>query len=403
MTNNSDRDRAIVVGGGIVGLATALALGERGYRPVVLEAESRVAMHQTGHNSGVIHSGLYYKPGSLKGRMCRSGFEAMYRFCEEEGIPHRRCGKMVVAVHKDELTRLAKLEERGRANGVTVRRLTRGEMLEREPEVGGIAGLWVEETGVVNYSQVAEHLARRLTLLGGEVRVDHRVIGIRKENHRQIVESTGGVFQASLLVNCAGLQCDRVARLAGVEPGIRIVPFRGEYYKLRMDRSGLVRGLIYPVPDPDLPFLGVHFTRGIDGVVEAGPNAVLALKREGYAWGDISLRDIADMASFPGFWKVARHHWRTGASEVRRSLSRKRFLESLQSLIPALADGDIEAGGSGVRAQAVDADGRLIDDFHIQMRPGLVNILNAPSPAATASFAIAREITERILAVRSAA
>jgi L-2-hydroxyglutarate oxidase len=397
------RDQAVVIGGGIVGLATALAMAERGYPPIVLEAESRLAMHQTGHNSGVIHSGLYYKPGSLKARTCRTGRDDMYRFCEEQGIPHRRCGKLVVAVREDELPRLAILAERGHANGVTVRRLGPEEIREREPEVAGIAGLWVEETGVVNYSLVTEAMARSLLKLGGEVRVNHRVLAIREKGTERIVETVGGVVRAKLLINCAGLQCDRVARLAGVDPGVRILPFRGEYYILRPDRASIVRGLIYPVPDPALPFLGVHFTRGIDGVVEAGPNAVLALKREGYRWRDVSLRDVGDWAAFPGFWRMARMQWRNGMAEIRRSLSRKRFLESLQSLVPNLGDDDIERGSSGVRAQAVGPDGRLIDDFYIQTGPGTVHVLNAPSPAATASLAIGREVADRILRVHPAA
>jgi L-2-hydroxyglutarate oxidase len=400
---NSDRDQTIVIGGGIVGLATALAMAERGHPPIVLEAEQRLALHQTGHNSGVIHSGLYYKPGSAKARMCRAGLDSMYRFCAEENIPHRRCGKLVVAVREDELPRLATLEERGKANGVKVRRLSAAEIREREPEVRGIAGLWVEETGVVNYARVAECMAQRLVGLGGEIRVGHRVLAIRAESGRRIVETTGGLLRSSLLINCAGLQCDRVARLAGVDPGMRIVPFRGEYYVLRPESAGLVRGLIYPVPDPAMPFLGVHFTRGIDDVVEAGPNAVLALKREGYAWKDVSFTDMADLGSFAGFWKMLGSQWRVGISEMLRSLSRRRFLESLQLMIPDLADGDIEPGGSGVRAQAIGMDGRLIDDFYIQMIPGLVNVLNAPSPAATASFAIGNEIADRIARVLSAA
>lgn len=400
---NADRDQAIVIGGGIVGLATALAMAERGHPPTVLEAETRLASHQTGHNSGVIHSGLYYKPGSLKALTCRAGLDAMYGFCQEEGIPHRRCGKLVVAVRGDELPRLAVLEERGRANGVTVRRLTPEEIREREPEVAGIAGLWVEETGVVDYALVTEAMARRLVRLGGEVRVNHRVLAIRPERGAQIVETTGGVLRSALLVNCAGLQSDRVARLAGADPGIRIIPFRGEYYVLRADRANLVRGLIYPVPDPTMPFLGVHFTRGVDNVVEAGPNAVLALKREGYSWRDVSIGDIADWAVFPGFWRMARQQWRTGLAEIQRSLIRKRFLQSLQSLVPALTDADIVRGGSGVRAQAVGGDGRLIDDFHIEMTPGMIHVLNAPSPAATASIAIGREIAARILGARTAA
>jgi L-2-hydroxyglutarate oxidase len=397
------RDQAVVIGGGIVGLATAIAMAERGYPPIVLEAEKRLAMHQTGHNSGVIHSGLYYKPGSLKARTCIAGRDDMYRFCAEEGVPHRRCGKLVVALREEELPRLAILEERGRANGVTTRRLGPQEIREREPEVIGIAGLWIEETGVVNYSMVTDAMARRLLRLGGEVRVSHRVLAIRHESTEQILETTGGAVRAKLLINCAGLQCDRVARLAGIDPGVRIVPFRGEYYTLRPDRANLVRGLIYPVPDPALPFLGVHFTRGIDDVVEAGPNAVLALRREGSRWRDVSIRDVADWAAFPGFWRMARMQWRNGMAEVRRSLSRRRFLESLQAIIPNLSDADIERGGSGVRAHAVGFDGRLIDDFFIQTGPATIHVLNAPSPAATASLAIGREVADLVLGARIAA
>ena len=398
----SDRDRTAVIGGGIVGIATALALAERGHAPVVMEAEDGLARHQTGHNSGVIHSGLYYKPGSLKARMCRAGLEAMYRFCAEEGVPTRRCGKLVVAVRADELPRLATLEERGRANGVTLRRLGPAEIKEHEPEVVGVAGLWVDETGVVDYSLVTEAMARRLVRLGGEVRTGHRVASIVRDGGSFVIGTAAGEIRASRLVNCAGLQSDRVARLAGLQPGVRIVPFRGEYYVLRADRRDLVRGLIYPVPDPALPFLGVHFTRGIDDVVEAGPNAVLALRREGYSWGDISITDIADWAAFPGFWRMARAQWRNGLGEIRRSLSRARFLKSLQTLMPALRDDDIERGGSGVRAQAVGVDGRLIDDFFIQSGPGMLHVLNAPSPAATASLAIGLEVANRLIAADSA-
>jgi len=398
----SDRDRTAVIGGGIVGIATALALAERGHAPVVMEAEDGLARHQTGHNSGVIHSGLYYKPGSLKARMCRAGLEAMYRFCAEEGVPTRRCGKLVVAVRADELPRLATLEERGRANGVTLMRLAPAEIKEHEPEVVGVAGLWVDETGVVDYSLVTEAMARRLVRLGGEVRTGHRVASIVRDGGSFVIGTAAGEIRASRLVNCAGLQSDRVARLAGLQPGVRIVPFRGEYYVLRADRRDLVRGLIYPVPDPALPFLGVHFTRGIDDVVEAGPNAVLALRREGYSWGDISITDIADWAAFPGFWRMARAQWRNGLGEIRRSLSRARFLKSLQTLMPALRDDDIERGGSGVRAQAVGVDGRLIDDFFIQSGPGMLHVLNAPSPAATASLAIGLEVANRLIAADSA-
>ena len=398
---DSNSDRTIVIGGGIVGLATALALAESGHPPVVLEAESRAAAHQTAHNSGVIHSGLYYKPGSVKARTCREGLEAMYRFCAEEGVPHKRCGKLVVAVREEELPRLMALEERGRANGVAVKRLRAEELREYEPEVVGVAGLWVQETGIVDYALVADAMSHRLTRLGGEVRTNHRVLRIRRLGRQIILETSGGHVVTSRMVNCAGLQSDRVARLAGLEPGVRIVPFRGEYYTLRPERSGLVRGLIYPVPDPALPFLGVHFTRGIDGIVEAGPNAVLALKREGYSWTEISLTDVVDWASFPGFWRMAARQWRSGLSEIARSLSRRRFLKSLRSLLPTLAEDDIERGGSGVRAQAVGVDGKLLDDFCIQEAPGMLHVLNAPSPAATASLAIGRNLADRILQRRN--
>jgi L-2-hydroxyglutarate oxidase len=394
----TDSGRTAVIGGGIVGLATALALAERGDTPVVLEAEDQLARHQTGHNSGVIHSGLYYKPGSLKAKMCRAGLDAMYRFCNEENVPTRRCGKLVVAVRADELPRLATLEERGRANGVSLRRLGPEEIREHEPAVVGLAGLWVDETGVVDYSQVTEAMARRLVRLGGEVRTGHRVLSVTRDRNELVLATSRGEVRALRLVNCAGLQSDRIARLADVQPDVRIIPFRGEYYVLRAERRDLVRGLIYPVPDPALPFLGVHFTRGIDDVVEAGPNAVLALRREGYSWGDVSIRDIADWAAFPGFWRMARAQWLNGYAEIRRSLSRARFLKSLQALVPALSDDDIERGGSGVRAQAVGSDGRLIDDFFIQSARGMLHVLNAPSPAATASIAIGRELADRLIA-----
>jgi L-2-hydroxyglutarate oxidase len=399
----STPNRSVVVGGGIVGLATAVAMAGRGDPPIVLEAEARLAAHQTGHNSGVIHSGLYYKPGSAKARTCRAGLEAMYRFCADEGIPHRRCGKLVVAVSQDELPRLAALEERGRANGVSLRRLGPEEITELEPEIAGIAGLWIPETGIVNYSLVAEALARRLASQGGEVRLGHRVLSVTRERGEMVLGTNRGEIRASRLVNCAGLQSDRIARLAGLSPEVRIVPFRGEYYTLRPERAHLVRGLVYPVPDPLLPFLGVHFTRGIDDVVEAGPNAVLALKREGYSRRDVSFKDLADLASFPGFWRMAKAQWRNGLDETRRSLSKTRFLASLQRLLPALTESDIAPGGSGVRAQAVGRDGRLLEDFCFLEAPGMLHVLNAPSPAATASLAIGLEVADRILGPRSSA
>jgi L-2-hydroxyglutarate oxidase len=364
----------------------------------VLEAEDTIASHQTGHNSGVIHSGLYYKPGSSKARLCKAGVDAMYQFCAEESIPHRRTGKLVIATDDAEMARLGTLEERGHANGVQLRRLGREEIAAYEPSAAGLGALLVEDTGVVNYAQVATAIRRRLEKHGGEVRTGHRVFAIVRNQSVLTLRTTGGDVVTSRLVNCAGLQSDRVARLAGATPAVRIVPFRGEYYTLRPERSALVRGLIYPVPDPALPFLGVHFTRGIDDVVEAGPNAVLALKREGYTWSDLSIRDVADFVAFPGFWRMAAAQWRTAASEIRRSLSRARFLQSLRKLIPSLSDADIQPGGSGVRAQAVARDGRLIDDFYLERAPGIVHVLNAPSPAATASLAIGREIAALVLA-----
>lgn len=399
----SASNRSVVVGGGIVGLATAVAMAERGHPPIVLEAEDSLAQHQTGHNSGVIHSGLYYRPGSLKARTCRAGMKAMYRFCAEENVPYRQCGKLVVAVDESELPALATLEDRGRANGVVLKRVGHDEITEHEPAATGVSGLWVTETGIVDYAVVTAALARRLVRLGGEVRLGSRVVVIKRDGKAIVVGTSRDEIRAARLVNCAGLQSDRVARLAGVTPQVRIVPFRGEYYTLRRDRADLVRGLIYPVPNPALPFLGVHFTRGIDGVVEAGPNAVLALKREGYSRSDFSVRDLSELARFPGFWRMARDQWRTGFDELRRSLSKNRFAASLQRLVPSLTESDLVSGGTGVRAQAVGLDGRLVDDFQIETAPGMVHVLNAPSPAATASLTIGAEIADRILAAEAPA
>lgn len=387
-----------VVGGGIVGTATALALVERGWQSVaLLEAESDLATHQTGHNSGVMHSGLYYKPGSLKATTCRTGLAMLYRFCEENDVPHRRIGKLVVATSERQLPALADLERRAAANGLSgVRRLDASQLKEHEPEVAGIAGLFVPETGIVDYRIVTQRLAARFALLGGSVKLGSRLMGWRRDGTEQVLETVSGPVRTRHLVNCAGLHSDRVARLTGLEPSVRIVPFRGEYYFLRPGRQHLVRGLIYPVPDPRFPFLGVHFTTTVSGEVEAGPNAVLALGREAYGWTTISGRDVLEMARFPGFWRMGRTHWRTGIDEVLRSLDKRRFVTSLQALVPALRSADISRGGSGIRAQAVDRDGRLLDDFSILEAPGMVHVLNAPSPAATASLAIAQSIAARL-------
>ena len=382
-----------VAGGGLVGLATAMALAGRGLRVSVLEAEDRLASHQSGHNSGVIHSGLYYQPGSLKASLCVEGARALYRLCAEEGIAHERCGKLVVATSSEELPHLDELERRGRANGlVGVRRLTAAEIREVEPQAAGIAGLHVPETGIVDYRGVARAYARRIEAAGGRVLTGARVEAVRSDGSDLVVETRRGAVACSLLVNCAGLQSDRLARLCGAEPDVRIVPFRGEYYELAAERRGLVRGVIYPVPDPRLPFLGVHLTRRVDGTVEAGPNAVLALKREGYRWRDVSLRDLAATAAWPGFWRLAARHWRAGAYEVRRSLLKGTFARDLQRLVPAIRPADLHRAGSGVRAQAVDREGGLVDDFRIVRGERSIHVLNAPSPAATASMPIGERI-----------
>ena len=385
-----------IIGGGAVGLATAMAVAQA-HRPrlVVLEAEDRLAAHQTGHNSGVIHSGLYYKPGSLKARLCTEGRELIYRFCEEHAIPHERCGKVVVALDEGELPRLDELERRGTANGLAdLRRLSVEELREREPHVAGIAGLFVRETGIVDFAQVTESYAQVVRSLGGEVRTGARVCGVTRKPDAIVLHTTAGDVQCRGLINCGGLQCDRIARLCGVEPGVRIVPFRGEYYKLAPAAHHLVRNLIYPVPDPAFPFLGVHFTRMARGGIEAGPNAVLALSRHGYKWGDVNFDDMAETFTFPGFWKMAGKYWRMGAGEVHRSLSRRAFLRALRRLLPELQLAHLTPGGSGVRAQALERCGALVDDFRIQFAPRMVHVLNAPSPAATASIAIGRYIAQ---------
>jgi L-2-hydroxyglutarate oxidase len=389
-----------VIGGGIIGIATAAALCERMRRSlVVLEAEARLAGHQSGHNSGVIHSGLYYKPGSLKARNCVEGRDLMYRFCEQHGVPHERCGKVVVATSARELPALDELERRGRANRLTGMRRLRGEEIrELEPHVAGIAGLHVLETGIVDYPSVIELLADGVRAGGGDILLGARVERVRRSGGELVLETRRGPVVARGLVNCAGLQSDRVARLCGVRPGVQIVPFRGEYYELRAERRDLVRNLVYPVPDPAFPFLGVHFTRMIHGGVEAGPNAVLAWKREGYRHRDVSLRDLAQMAAYGGFWRMAGRYWTTGMGEMYRSLSKRAFVRALRKLVPDLREDDIVRRGAGVRAQAVEPNGLLCDDFRIQEAENMVHVLNAPSPGATASLSIGRTVAD--LAVR---
>ena len=386
------RDVAII-GGGVVGTATGMALARRGVSVAILEAESTLAAHQTGHNSGVIHSGLYYKPGSLKARNSVEGRRALYRFCEEHGVPHERCGKLVVATGPSELPALDELERRGRANGLDGLRRLRGEELkDYEPAVVGIAGLLVPETGIVDYSVVTAAYARLVTAAGGEVRTGARVRRVLRRADGLVLETAAGPFEARTLINCAGLQSDRVARLCGVDPGVTIVPFRGEYYEVVPERWSLVRNLIYPVPDPRFPFLGVHFTRMIGGGVEAGPNAVLAFRREGYTRTSFSARDTAAMFAFPGFWRMAAKYWPMAIGEWHRSFSSRAFVKALQKLIPDLRGEDVRPAGAGVRAQALDRQGRLLDDFRIVRGERMVHVLNAPSPAATASIAIGEAI-----------
>lgn len=383
-----------IIGGGIVGLATAKAFAERGVRNlVVIEAEPHLAAHQTGHNSGVIHSGIYYKPGSAKATNCAEGRELMYRFCGDHGIPHDRCGKVIVAVEERELPALAEIERRGHANGlVGLKRLTAAELREYEPHVAGVAGLFVAETGIVDYKAVTAKYAELVTAAGGEVRTGVRFVGLKRDGTELVLQTTAGDLRARHLVNCGGLQSDRVARLCGVDPGVTIVPFRGEYYDLKPHARHLCRNLIYPVPDPRFPFLGVHFTRMIGGGVEAGPNAVLAFRREGYKFRDFSAKDLLEMARHRGFWAMAAKYWLTGLGEMKRSLSAYSFWKSLRRLIPAIKRDDIVPSGAGVRAQAVTPDGKLVDDFFIRGEGRMVHVLNAPSPAATASISVGRSI-----------
>jgi L-2-hydroxyglutarate oxidase len=391
--------RYVVIGGGIVGLATAHELTRRHPHATVtvLEKEDHVAAHQTGHNSGVIHAGVYYKPGSLKARMCRAGSASMVEFCDAHGIPYQICGKLIVATDDSEVPRLHALHERALANGLPVRLVTPAEAREYEPHIASVAGLHVASTGIVDYAQVCRVLSELVEKAGGTVRLGARVVGLHPEGDTIVVQTTAGEHRADHLVNCAGLHSDRIARMAGHRPTARIVPFRGEYYELRPARRDLVRGLIYPVPDPQFPFLGVHLTRMIDGSVHAGPNAVLALAREGYSWGRVRARDVADVATYPGLWRLARKHLRYGLTEVRRSLSRNLFAQSLARLVPELTRDDIVPAGAGVRAQAIARDGSLVDDFLIVRGPRQVHVLNAPSPAATSSLEIAKHVVTQLL------
>jgi L-2-hydroxyglutarate oxidase LhgO len=384
-----------VVGAGIVGLAIARRLTELGHPVTVLDKEDRIAAHQTGHNSGVVHAGLYYQPGSLKARLCRRGMTMLEKYCAEHGLPYQECGKLVVARSEREVPGLDEIERRARLNDVPgLRRLTAGELTGIEPHARGVAALHSPHTAIVDFVAVAERYAEDIRTGGGEIVLGAEVTGLQGAR----VRTTRGEFGFDRVVICAGLQSDRVSRMAGDRPGPAIVPFRGEYYKLRPDRTALVRGLIYPVPDPRYPFLGVHLTRRVDGSVEVGPNAVLALAREGYDWGTIAAGDLWETVRWPGFRRMARRHWRTGVRELYGSASRRAFVAAARSYVPDLRVDDVVRAGAGVRAQAVDADGSLVDDFRIHHRGPVTAVRNAPSPAATSSLAIAEHVVAEVLA-----
>ena len=362
---------------------------------LILEKEDAVAKHQSGRNSGVIHAGIYYKPGSIKAANCRKGYEQLTRFCQEEAIPYEICGKLIMATDEIELPRLRELHKRGEANGLTgLSWLNADEAREREPYCQALAALWVPQTGIVDYRQVAKKFASRFQNAGGQIEFGQKVLSLRGGVAHAAIQCLDRTWFAAKIVNCAGLYSDKLAKQQMPEVPIRILPFRGEYYKLRSSGQHLVRNLIYPVPNPEFPFLGVHFTRMMRGGVECGPNAVLALGREAYARTDFNARDLWEMIRWPGFQKMAQRYWRMGLDEQMRSLSKKRFTRALQKLVPAVQECDLEQGGSGIRAQACDLNGNLLDDFDIRVHENMIHVCNAPSPAATSSLAIADRICE---------
>ena len=387
-----------IIGGGILGLATAYNLTQRfpDRSVVILEKEAGLAQHQTGHNSGVLHSGIYYKPGSLKALNCREGKKAMETFCAEEGIEYDICGKVIVATNERELPALQNIYERGQANGVTCAIIDRAHLQELEPATAGIQAIHVPEAGIVNYKQVCQRLAERVRERGGQIITNARVTGILHQEGPVILQSSAGEFAVEYVVNCAGLHSDRIAALSGTPPGLKIVPFRGEYFEVKPEAQHLCQNLIYPVPDPSFPFLGVHFTRMIEGGVECGPNAVLAFAREGYTKTDINLRDLLETLTYPGFLKLAAKYWQTGMGEMWRSFSKAAFVRALQHLVPSIQEKDLEAAPAGIRAQAIAPDGSMVDDFMIYETERFVNVCNAPSPAATSSLNIGRLIVDKL-------
>ncbi len=387
----------VIVGGGIVGLATAYRLQQRypDLSLTIVEAEDRVSAHQSGHNSGVLHSGIYYKPGSEKAICCRAGKADMEAFCDEHNVDWQRCGKVVVATSAQEIPRLESIAERAGENGVEAERIDTDQLRELEPSVAGVAAIHVPETGIVNFANVCQTLAALLQDRGATLRLEFNVSSISKESSSLTLKSSrGDTLTCGRLINCGGLQSDRVCRMTGETPQLQIVPFRGEYYDLAEGSQSLCRNLIYPVPDPSFPFLGVHFTRMVDGGVECGPNAVLALGRAGYSWSQVNVGDLVSTLTYGGFLKLASKHWKMGAGEIHRSLSKDAFVKALQKLIPSIKSSDLVPGRAGVRAQAVTPDGNLVDDFLIQPSDHAIHVLNAPSPAATASLAIGARIVD---------
>jgi L-2-hydroxyglutarate oxidase len=405
MTSESD---LIIIGGGIVGLATAYRFLERfpGKTVTVLEKEAEIAKHQTGHNSGVMHTGIYYRPGSLKATNCRAGKKAMEEFCTKENIPFDLCGKIIVAVEESELPRMESLLERGPQNGVVCNRITPEQIREIEPHCAGIAGIHVPEAGVVDYARVCRRLAEIIGEKGSRVVTSAKVTAIKRDEPtgavgggsggRVIVETAAGPFAAKQVVNCAGLYSDRVTKLSGAKPSAMVVPFRGEFYALRPEGQYLVKALIYPVPDPAYPFLGVHYTKRMNGMIECGPNAVLAFAREGYTNKTVNLRDLTETLTYPGFWRLATKYWRIGMNEMHRSFSKPAFVRALQRLVPEMKSEFLEWAPAGVRAQTVSPDGKMVDDFVIEETDRVVNVENAPSPAATASLNIGKLVVERL-------
>ena len=386
-----------IIGGGIIGLATAMRLVQEypRYRLAVLEKESQIAQHQTGHNSGVIHAGIYYSPGSQKANFCATGAKLLRRFCDEHDIPYQMCGKVIVAIRDSEVARLDELFRRGTANGAEGLRLISKEQLkELEPHAAGVKAVHSPETGIIDYIKVSQAYASEVQENGGDLHTDTTVVGIARSDGALRIMTSQGDLPAKHVINCGGLQADNVAGMMGADTGVRIIPFRGEYFSLRPERSNLVNGLIYPVPDPSLPFLGVHFTRRIGGEVEAGPNAVLAFAREGYRKTDVSVRDMAGAMTFSGFWRMSKKHWLTGVKEQYRSLNKGAFVRSLQTLVPEIRSEDLHAPGAGIRAQAVDRRGNLLQDFSIAESADAIHVLNAPSPGATASLSISRYIVD---------